>query len=60
MARRRVNLFIDEEIYVKLWEKAKEMPPPIHGRLSQVVNEALKQYLERKTSYTCRKTRRKH
>lgn len=45
MGRRRVNLFIDDETYMKLWEKAKEMPPPLHGRFSQIVNEALKQYL---------------
>jgi len=44
---KRVHLMIDEELYHKVWEIVKRRFPVPTKKLHIVVNEALREYIER-------------
>mgnify|MGYP000521757930 CR=1 FL=1 len=44
---RKTHLYIEEELYYKLWEIVKKRFRVPHKKLYIVVNEALREYVER-------------
>jgi len=44
---RKTHLYIEEDIYYKLWEIVKRRFRVPHKKLYIVVNEALREYIER-------------
>jgi len=44
---RKVHLYVEEDLYYKLWEIIKQRFRVPHRKLYIVINEALREYIER-------------